>query len=76
MSLLRLALWLYKSGDKKEAEVHCSGSNLRVEFRVAVFLRMMAGASYHDLMLVYRITKSTVYSLFDQVLNVASQLLT
>lgn len=76
VSMLRPALSRFAVGDKREEEVHRSGSVLQVEFRVAVFLRMMAGASYHDLMLVYRIGRSTVYSLFDQVLQVASQVLT
>lgn len=76
VSILRPALSRFAVGDKREEEVHRSGAILQVEFRVAVFLRMMAGASYHDLMLVYRIGKSTVYSLFNQVLNVASQVLT
>jgi hypothetical protein len=42
------------------------GGTLPGEVKVAVMLRLMAGASYLDLLLIYRISNASVYSVFHE----------
>lgn len=45
------------------------------EIRLAITIRMLAGASYLDLMTSYRIGASTVYSIFDDTSDVLMSVL-
>jgi len=44
-----------------------SGSPIPSEFRLALGLRMLAGASYLDCMLAFGVSRSMVYAIFHQV---------
>ena len=51
-------------------KTHCAtdalGGTLSGEVKVAVMLRLMAGASYLDLLLIYGISSASVYSVFHE----------
>ena len=45
------------------------GGSLSGELKVAVMLRLLAGASYLDLLLVYGISSASVYSVFHEAIE-------
>lgn len=74
LKLLRPWISKFAEEDKeKEVQQHLSGNYIQAEIRVAVFLRMMAGGSAHDISLAYRIGESSVYQVFQKLLEVVCE---
>lgn len=55
---------------EEELAAHLSGKCLQLEVRIGLFLRMMSGASHHDLGLAFGVGASTVYQVFKSVMEV------
>lgn len=59
----------------RELQCHLSGNCVQAEIRIAIFLRMMAGGSVHDIANTFRVSESTCYKTFDIMLDVILTLL-
>jgi hypothetical protein len=69
--LLRL-LWPWMLRDKRRARCGDGGA-IAPAVRLAIFLRILGGASYLDVMLAFRVGRSTVYGVFFATLNATIQ---
>lgn len=59
----------------EDMAIRLSGSPVDAEICVAIFLRILAGASYLDMMLIFNVSRCTVYECFHRVLvHVCSKL--
>ena len=68
-STLKLQEWLLSHDATKPSTCHATnalGGILSGEVKIAIMLRVMAGASYLDVLLAYGVSTATVYSVFHK----------